>query len=393
MLTSEAPGEHEIDAPKRVPFHRPTGIGSELDLIRQAISLGELAGGGSITRRVERLLEQTLGVRRALLTTSCTHALEMCALLLDIKRGDEVILPSFTFTSTANAFVLHGAKPVFVDIRPDTLNIDEAKIESAITERTRAIVVVHYAGIACEMTAILETANRHGLPVIEDNAHGLFGKFRGAFLGTLGSIATQSFHATKNFTCGEGGALLLNDMRFLERAEIIREKGTDRSRFIRGEVDKYSWCDVGSSFVISGMLAAFLLGQLEAREDIQDHRRRIFEYYEAELSEWAALHKVSVPTVPEYAAPAYHLYYLLLPSAGARDRFLEHMHFRGIGATFHYMPLHTSPMGQRWNYRRGDFPVTESVAERLVRLPLYSDLSEEEMLRVVSCVRSFQAWE
>ena len=375
-----------------IPFCRPFTVGTEFKLIQEAIATCELSGDGVITKRVHRLLESTLGVEKALLTTSCTHALEMCALLLRIKPGDEVILPSFTFVSTANAFVLHGAKPVFCDVRPDTLNIDERKIEGLINERTRAIVPVHYAGVACEMDTILEIGQRHGVPVVEDNAHGLFAKYKGRYLGTLGVLGTQSFHETKNFTCGEGGALLINDARFTERAEILREKGTDRSRFHRGEVDKYCWRDLGSSFLPSGVLAAFLLAQLEARVEIQARRRRIFELYESELSDWARAHGVSLPTVPEYAEQAYHMFYMLMPSAGARTRFLAHMRSAGIHATFHYVPLHNSPMGERFGYKSGDCPVTEDVAERLVRLPFYNALSSDELGHVVRHARAFGAW-
>jgi dTDP-4-amino-4,6-dideoxygalactose transaminase len=375
-----------------IPFCRPFTVGTEFKLIQEAIATCELSGDGKITKRVHRLLESTLGIEKALLTTSCTHALEMCALLLNIKPGDEVILPSFTFVSTANAFVLHGAKPVFADVRPDTLNLDETKLERLINERTRAIVPVHYAGVACEMDAILELGRERGVPVVEDNAHGLFAKYKGRYLGTMGVLGTQSFHETKNFTCGEGGALLINDARFSERAEILREKGTDRSRFHRGEVDKYCWRDVGSSFLPSGILAAFLLAQLEARLDIQARRKRVFEVYAHELSGWANAHDVSLPTVPEYAEQAYHMFYMLMPTSGARTRFLEHMKSAGVHATFHYVPLHTSPMGQRFGYGAGDCPVTEDIAERLVRLPFYNALTSDELGRVVEHVKSFGAF-
>jgi dTDP-4-amino-4,6-dideoxygalactose transaminase len=375
-----------------IPFCRPFTVGTEFGLIQEAIATCELSGDGKITKRVHRMLEATLGVPKALLTTSCTHALEMCALLLQVKPGDEVILPSFTFVSTANAFALHGAKPVFADVRPDTLNMDETQLESLITERTKAIVPVHYAGVACEMDTILDIGKRHNIPVVEDNAHGLFAKYKGRYLGTLGVLGTQSFHETKNFTCGEGGALLINDTRFSERAEILREKGTDRSRFHRGEVDKYCWRDVGSSFLPSGILAAFLLAQLEAREDIQARRRRVFERYEAELSGWAHDHGVKLPTVPEHVEQAYHMFYMLMPTHDARTRFIEHMKGAGIYATFHYVPLHNSPMGERFGYATGTCPVTEDISDRLVRLPFYNALSSDELGRVVERARSFEAF-
>ncbi|HVZ36703.1 MAG TPA: dTDP-4-amino-4,6-dideoxygalactose transaminase, partial [Polyangiaceae bacterium] len=291
------PMEWREAAPQEpIPFCRPHKVGTEFQSILRAIETCELSGDGLITKRCHRLLEESLGVRRALLTTSCTHALEMAALLLRIRPGDEVIVPAFTFVSTANAFALHGARPVFADVRPDTLNMDASQLEALITPRTRAIVPVHYAGVACEMDEILAIAGRHGVPVVEDNAHGLFAKYRGRYLGTFGVLATQSFHETKNFTCGEGGALLINDAALVERAEILREKGTDRSRFYRGQVDKYTWQDVGSSFLPSGILAAFLVEQLLAREAIQTARKAIFERYEAGLADWTRDQGVQLPT-------------------------------------------------------------------------------------------------
>jgi dTDP-4-amino-4,6-dideoxygalactose transaminase len=287
-----------------IPFNKPYVVGKEFEYIQQAIDNLHLSGDGLFTKRCEALLEQELGVPRALLATSCTHALEMAALLLDIKSGDEIIIPSFTFVSTVNAFVLRGARPIFIDIRPDTLNLDESQLERLITPRTRAIVVVHYAGVGCEMEAILQVAQRHGVPVIEDNAHGLLGKYRGKCLGTFGCLATLSFHETKNFNCGEGGALLINDPQFIERAQIIREKGTNRSRFFRGEVDKYTWVDVGSSYLLSDILAAFLYAQLETRELIQSRRKRIWEYYYAQLKDWASNYGVQLPFVPAHCESA-----------------------------------------------------------------------------------------
>jgi dTDP-4-amino-4,6-dideoxygalactose transaminase len=324
-----------------------------------------------------------------LLTTSCTHALEMAALLLDIQPGDEVIIPSFTFVSTVNAFVLRGARPVFIDIRSDTLDLDEAQLERLITPRTRAVVPVHYAGIGCEMDAILEIAGRHGIQVVEDNAHGLFGRYRGKLLGTFGSLATQSFHETKNFTCGEGGALVINDPALVERAEIIREKGTNRSRFFRGLVDKYSWVDIGSSYLPSDILAAFLYAQLEAREQIQARRRQIWERYHSELVEWASENSVRLPIVPEHCEQSYHMFYLLLPSLQIRQALIEHLKRSGILSVFHYLPLHLSDMGLRFGGKAGDCPVTEKVSDRLLRLPFFNDMTGSEQASVITTIKSF----
>jgi dTDP-4-amino-4,6-dideoxygalactose transaminase len=320
------------------------------------------------------------------LTTSGTHALEMAALLLEIGPGDEVIVPSFTFSSTANAFALRGAHPVFIDIRPDTLNLDETQLERLITPRTRAVVPVHYAGVGCEMDAIAEIAGRYGVPVVEDNAHGLFGRYRGRYLGSFGCLAAQSFHESKNFTCGEGGALLINDPKLIERAEIVAEKGTDRSRFYRGQVDKYTWVDVGSSYVMSDLLAAFLWAQLEARERIQAARRTAWHYYYEHLRDWATEGGVQLPVVPAHCEQAYHMFYLLMPSVERRKALIARLRSQGIMAVFHYIPLHTSEMGQRFGCRAGDCPVAEDVSDRLVRLPFYSTLTEEEQARVVAAI-------
>src|SRR5437588_11214189 len=295
-----------------IPFNRPSAIGKELNCVQAAIQGGKLCGDGPFTSKCHELLEEELGVKKALLTTSCTAALEMAALLLDIQSGDEVIIPSFAFVSAANAFVLRGARPVFADIRPDTLNLDEAKIERHLTSKTKAIAVMHYAGVGCEMNSILELAERHSIPIIEDNAHGLFAKYKGKLLGTFGCMATQSFHETKNFTCGEGGALLINDERLIARAEIIREKGTNRARFFRGEVDKYTWVDLGSSYAPSDILAAYLLAQLEMREKIQKLREDIWNFYSGHLREWAERCGARLPVVPDYTDQAYHMFYVLM---------------------------------------------------------------------------------
>jgi dTDP-4-amino-4,6-dideoxygalactose transaminase len=372
-----------------IPFNRPFFVGREFDLIQEAIANWHLSGDGAFTRKCHALLESGLGVPKALLTTSCTHALEMAALLLDIQRGDEVIIPSFTFVSVANAFVLRGARPVFIDIRPDTLNLDEKLLESLITPRTKAIVVVHYAGIGCEMDAIMKIAKRHAVPVIEDNAHGLFGKYRGQYLGTFGCLATQSFHETKNFICGEGGALLINDPRYIERAEIIREKGTNRSRFFRGEVDKYTWVDVGSSYLPSEILAAFLYAQLEARVAIQTKRQRVWGYYQKQLKDWAGNRGVQLPFVPGHCEQPYHMFFLLLPSLAECQAMIAHLKARSIDSVFHYQPLHISSMGRRFGGRVGDCPVAEAVSDRVLRLPFYNDLPEEDQERVVTAIKEY----
>ncbi|MBL9180151.1 MAG: dTDP-4-amino-4,6-dideoxygalactose transaminase [Verrucomicrobiaceae bacterium] len=372
-----------------ISFNRSSLQGRELEYIFQTISAGQIAGDQTFSKKCHALLEDVLGVQKALVTTSCTHALEMAAILLDIQDGDEVIVPSFTFVSTPNAFVMRGARPVFCDVRPDTLNLDESKLEALITPRTKAIVPVHYAGVACEMDEILRIGAKHGVAVVEDNAHGLFGKYRGRWLGTLGCMATQSFHETKNITCGEGGALLINDSRFCERAEIIREKGTNRARFFRGQVDKYSWVDIGSSYVMSDVLAAFLYGQLEVWRQIQEKRRVIWGCYHQHLSEWCAQHDIRQPLVPAHCDQAYHMYYLLLPSLEVRTALIQHLKARGILAVFHYLPLHLSEYALRWGGRRGDCPVTENVSERLLRLPLFNSITEEQQHEVVEGVRSF----
>ncbi len=381
-----------MSSPYRIPFNKPSAVGGEMQYMQDALASGHISGDGAFTKKAHAFLEDSLGVRKALLTTSCTHALEMSALLLDFQPGDEVIVPSFTFVSSINAFVLRGAKPVFIDVRPDTLNLDETRLEGLITEKTRAIVPVHYAGVACEMDTIMEVANRHNVAVVEDNAHGLFGKYKGQFLGTFGQLATQSFHETKNFQCGEGGALLINDPDLVERAEIIREKGTNRSRFFRGQVDKYTWVDVGSSYLPSDMLAAYLHGQFEMREEIQSRREAIWQTYHTELADWAQAHGVTLPTVPTDADQAYHMYYMLLPSLEVRTRLIDFLKQRGILSVFHYLPLHLSDMGRQFGGKEGDCPVTEDISDRLLRLPFYYELSEAEQADVIQALREFDAW-
>jgi len=377
-------------AKRNIPFNRPCFVGTEFDYIAECAASGNIAGDGPFTKKCCELLEKELGVPRVLLTTSCTHALEMAALLLNIEPGDEVIAPSFTFVSTINAFVLRGAKPVFADIRPDTLNIDETKLESLITERTKAIVPVHYAGVGCEMDAIVSIAGEHGVAIVEDNAHGLFGRYKGKFLGTFGCLSTLSFHQTKNFTCGEGGAVVVNDAKLIERAEIVREKGTNRSRFFRGEVDKYTWVDIGSSYLMSDILAAVLYAQLKARAEIQARRQRIWEFYYENLADWASRHEARLPHVPPYCDQAYHTFYLIMPSLERRQALIAHLKSRGVQSTFHYLPLHLSEMGRRFGGREGDCPVTESVSDRIVRLPFYNDLTEDEQIYILEVMDEFE---
>ena len=373
----------------KIDFNRPVIVGKEIEYIQQAIANVHISGDGPFTKKCHALLEQEFGVKKTLLTTSCTHALEMSAILLDIQSGDEVIFPDFTFVSTVNAFVLRGAKPVFLDIRPDTLNMDEARLEAAITPRTKAIVPVHYAGIGCEMDSIMEIADHHKIPVVEDNAHGLFGRYKGKFLGTFGVMATQSFHETKNFSCGEGGALLVNDPSLAERAEIIREKGTNRSRFFRGQVDKYTWVDIGSSYLPSDILAAFLYAQLEQREKIQLHRKNVWNMYHSCLKDWTEMHDVQLPHIPDYCEQAYHMFYLLLPNLELRQKFIAYLRERNIYSVFHYLPLHLSDMGKKFGGGEGDMPVTERVSDCLVRLPFHNGLTANEQEQVIDAIQAF----
>jgi len=374
-----------------IPFNSAKPLGRELEYVARAASAGHLSGDGDFTKQCEGVLQQHIGARRALLTTSCTHALEMAALLLNIEAGDQVIVPSFTFVSTVNAFVLRGATPVFADIRPDTLNLDERQLPRLIGPKTKAIVVVHYAGVGCEMDDILAIARAHGVAIIEDNAHGLFGRYKGRPLGSFGEASTLSFHDTKNFTCGEGGALLLNSTDMIARAEILREKGTDRSRFFRGEIDKYTWVDVGSSYVPSELLAAFLFGQLELHDSIQARRRALSARYANALKPWAEASGASLPHVPPHCDSAEHMFYVRLQDLDTRQRFIAHLRKQSIQAVFHYVPLHLAPMSARWGYGKGHCPVTELVSDQLVRLPLYTSLTDEDQQRVIDVVTTFQA--
>ena len=372
-----------------IPFNKPCIVGSELIYVGQAVAGGHASGDGPFTRRAQKLMEERFGARRVLLTTSCTAALELAALLCDLGPGDEVVLPSFTFVSTANAIVLRGATPVFVDIRPDTLNIDERLIEGAITPRTRAIFPVHYAGVGCEMDEIMAIARRHSLLVVEDAAQGVSAKYKGQSLGAIGQLGCYSFHETKNFSCGEGGALAITDAALEKRAEILREKGTNRSQFMRGQVDKYTWVDIGSSYVLSDMLAAFLLGQLENIEKITARRREIFLRYAAILAPLAESGLIRVPSTPEHCTPNYHLFYVLAADLAERTALIEHLLAAGILAVFHYVPLHSSPFAQSLGLPRLELPVTDNISSRLLRLPMYYDLSDRQVTEVAEAVLGF----
>ncbi len=372
-----------------IPFNRAQITSDDIELALNAVARGHTAGAGTYTSNCEKLIADSLGNDRALLTTSCTHALEMSALLLNLQPGDEVIVPSYTFVSTASAFALFGATPVFVDSDSRTLNINPELVEAAVTPRTRAMCVVHYGGVACDMEALGAIANRHNLILIEDNAHGLFARYKGRHLGTFGTLATQSFHETKNITCGEGGALIVNDANFVERAEILREKGTDRSKFLRGQVDKYTWVDIGSSWVMSDLLAAILYGQLQRADSINTQRVAIWNRYHADLAEWAEKYDVTRPHVPEGCEHVGHVYHLRFRQAEQRARFIDHMKQHGVSCVFHYQPLHVSPVGRRFGGFPGQCPVAEHAGDCLVRLPLFNSLSEEDQSRVIDAATSF----
>jgi dTDP-4-amino-4,6-dideoxygalactose transaminase len=372
-----------------IPFNRAEINEYDIKLLTSSIGNRHISGNGSFTKTAESLLGKTINVPRVLLTTSCTHALEMSALLTKVGPGDEVIVPSFTFVSSASAFLLFGATPVFVDVEQDTLNIDPIAMEKAITPRTRAVCLVHYGGIAANLDRILEIARENNLAVIEDNAHGLFSTYKGKPLGSFGNLATQSFHETKNITCGEGGALLINDENLVERAEILREKGTDRTKFLRGQVDKYTWVDVGSSWVMSDMLAAILCGQLERADAINAQRIAIYNRYDNELRQWAEKHGVITPFHPTDTTHTAHVYHLRFRVGEMRDRFITHLAEHQIGAVFHYQPLHLSKIGRQLGGSVGDCPVTEHAGDCLVRLPLFNTLSVDEQTRVIETINSF----
>lgn len=361
--------------------------GKELWYISQAHAHGHLAGDGAFTKRCSQWLEQRTGAGKALLTHSCTAALEMAAILANLGPGDEVIMPSYTFVSTANAFVLRGAVPVFVDIRPDTMNIDETLIEAAITSRTRAIVPVHYAGVACEMDAIMDIARRHQLIVIEDAAQGIMSTYKGRQLGSIGHMACLSFHETKNIIAGEGGALLINDADFVRRAEIIREKGTNRSQFFRGQVDKYTWCDIGSSFLPGELIAAFLWAQMEAAEAITNERLELWNLYHQGLANLAKDGLLRCPVIPDGCQHNAHMYYIILPDLASRTEFIGKLKERGISSVFHYVPLHSAPAGREFGRTHGGMDITNIYADRLVRLPMWIGL-KDHMKTVLGSISS-----
>jgi len=373
----------------RIPFNKPFIVGKELYYIAQSVLQLKTSGDGTYTKKAQSLMKEAFAACEILLTTSCTAALDLAAILADIKEADEVILPSFTFSSTANAFLLRGARPVFVDCRRDTLNIDENLIEAAVTAKTRAIVPVHYAGIGCEMDAIMSIAKKHHLIVIEDAAQGVNATYKGKYLGTIGDIGTYSFHETKNFICGEGGAIVLNGPELVERAEIIREKGTNRSSFFRGEVDKYTWVDIGSSLLPSDILAAFLFAQLENMDIITRKRETIYRFYQEGLQPLAVQGHITLPTIPNECHSNYHMFYVILNSLDERSRLIEYLKAEGILALFHYVPLHTSPMGRARGYRPGMLPVTETISDRLLRLPMYYEMQESDCELVVRQMHRF----
>lgn len=373
----------------RIPFNRPYITGRELEYMQQSINSGNIIGNGEFTKKCESLMEEKFHAKKVLLTNSCTDALEMASLLIDLKADDEVIVPSFTFVSTVNAFVLRGAKPVFVDIREDTLNLDETKIEENLTSKTKAIFPVHYAGVACEMKIINDIAKRYNLYVVEDAAQGVNAKYNGQYLGAIGDLGTYSFHGTKNYTSGEGGAIVINNHDFIERSEILREKGTNRSKFLRGEIDKYTWVDVGSSFLLSDILAAFLYAQLQFLEEVNAKRKAIFDFYYENLKDMEKAGKLKLPIIPNNCQTNYHFFHILLDSESHRNAIMSKMRSEGIQTTFHYVPLHSSPMGNKFGYKEGDLPITENLSGRLLRLPFFPDLKKEELEFVLASLKRF----
>lgn len=373
----------------KIPFNKPFVVGKELYYIAQAVQQGHLSGDGMFTSKCNAWIQNKFEAKKVLLTHSCTAALEMAAILCDIQPGDEFIVPSYTFVSTVNAFVLRGGVPVFVDIRPDNLNIDEKLIEAAITPKTKAIVPVHYAGVGCEMDVIMDIANRHGLLVVEDAAQGVCATYKGKHLGTIGHLGCYSFHETKNFISGEGGALVINDERFLERAEIIREKGTNRSQFFRGMVDKYTWVDIGSSYLPSEMIAAFLYSQLEESDKITNKRLKIWNLYHELLAPLESAGWLRRPKYPEYCCHNAHMYYILLSDLETRTQLIDFLRKEGISSVFHYVPLHSAPQGEKLVGKDINLPVTDDCSERLLRLPCYYELTNEEIEFVVRIIREF----
>lgn len=372
-----------------IPFNVPLVIGKERSYLSEVLENGKFCGDGIFTRKCNEWLKENTKTRKALLTTSCTHALEMSAILCDIEKGDEVIMPSYTFVSTANAFVLRGAKVAFVDIRPDTMNIDEAKIEEAITDRTKAIVPVHYAGVGCEMDTIMEIASKYDLSVVEDAAQGVMADYKGRRLGSIGTMGCYSFHETKNYHCGEGGAMLVNDERFIERAEIVREKGTDRNRFLRGEVDKYTWVDIGSSYLPSELNAAFLYAQLEAAKEVRNIRMNIWERYFQNLKELEGIGFLELPKIPTHCSHNAHIFFIKLKDIKERERMIGYLKEKSIQAVFHYIPLHSSLNGRKLCEFVGEDEYTTKESERLLRLPLYHSLSIQDVDFVCNKIKGF----
>ncbi len=372
-----------------IPFNRPPFTGREIDYIKEAVANGKICGDGAFTKKCNAWIEAKTGIPHALLTTSCTHALEMAALLTEIKSGEEVIMPSYTFVSTADAFVQRGAKIVFVDVRPDTMNIDETKIEAAITPNTKAIVPVHYAGVSCEMDTINAIAKKHGLFVVEDAAQGVMAYYKGKALGTIGDFGCYSFHETKNYSMGEGGAILIKDSQAAEQAEIIREKGTDRSRFFRGQVDKYTWVDYGSSYLPSDMNAAYLYAQLELAEEINNDRLATWNRYKNGLQSLEDEGVLALPTVPEGCTHNAHMFYIKAKSLAERTELIAHLKANGVGSAFHYIPLHSAPAGKRFGVFHGEDKYTTAESEKLLRLPMFYGLTEAETDTVIKSVKSF----
>lgn len=370
-------------------FNNPPFVGNELEYVRQAIDNQKICGDGPFTKKCSQWIETKTGTSKALLTTSCTHATEMAALLLDIKPGDEVIMPSYTFVSTADAFVLRGAKAVFVDIRPDTMNIDENLIENAITEHTKAIVPVHYAGVSCEMDKITELALKYNLKIVEDAAQGLLSTYKGKMLGTIGDFGCYSFHETKNYSMGEGGALLIRDPNYIEKAEIIREKGTNRSKFFRGQIDKYTWVDAGSSYLPSDLNAAYLWAQLEQADKIFDNRMKTWNLYYELLTDLQKQGVISLPVVPEHCTHNAHMFYIKVKDLDERTHLIDFLKEQGILAVFHYIPLHTAPAGRKFGVFCGEDRYTTKESERLVRLPMYYGLEEEKVVYIVNKIKDF----
>jgi dTDP-4-amino-4,6-dideoxygalactose transaminase len=378
------------DVNVRVPFNQHTRAAAQLGYVAQSLNSQTTSGDGPYTARCQELLEQVLGAERVMLTPSCTAALELCAMALDVKPGDEVIVPSFTFVSTASAFCLRGATVKFADVDPDTCNLAPSSVAHLVTERTRVIVPVHYAGVAVDMDEICELAAGVGAAVVEDNAHGIFGTYREAPLGTIGALGTLSFHDTKNLTCGEGGALIVNDASLVERCEILREKGTNRSSFFRGEIDKYTWVDTGSSFLLSDILAAVLVAQLEESGRIQAARANVWHVYDDALRDWCARSGVRQPVVPSHSKQSFHMYYLLMNDHDERAAFIAHLRRRGVEAAFHYLPLHLTPVGRRLGGVQGQCPVTEDISARLVRLPFFSDMSSRDQAYAIEGILDFR---